>query len=255
MQPRFHHEALQRLSVQYEPDPAAMGTLDARAAALGIRFPSSLVELYGMRGAAGVLRRLMGDDDPIGLEHLGRSFEWRWPAPRDCLAEGLLPFLFENQAVCLWALRLDGSDDPPVLVARDPDLDWRPCAATFSGFVAGRAWERVGLWDGAEPGGRRILLEGQDRPLRAGDLRFLRQWFEALPATQGWPGEHQYRFQRDDARILVWDGEGQADWFISETSEARLEAVLGELWSLGDLRSSLWSNDKRGERVLARKRG
>jgi len=38
-------------------------------------------------------------------------------------------------------------------------------------------------------------------------------------------------------------------------TEAGLEAVVGELLSCGGLRSSLWSNDERGERVLARKRG
>jgi len=254
MPPRFHQEALQRLAVQHRPDPAALRALEAGKAALGIRFPASLVELYGMRDGAGLLRRLMGDDDPIELEHLGEALAWRWPEPRDCVAEGLLPFLVENQAVCLWALRLDGGDDPPVLVARDPDLDWRPCAATFSEFVACRAWERVELWGGAEPGDPHILLQAQDGPLVADDLRFLRQWFEVLPATQGWPGENQYRFQRDHARILVWDGESQADWFVSATSEAGLEAVLGELWSCGDLRRSLWSNDERGQRLLVRKR-
>jgi len=36
--------------------------------------------------------------------------------PHDLFARGLLPFRFENQGVCVWAVQLSGSDDPPVVV-------------------------------------------------------------------------------------------------------------------------------------------
>jgi hypothetical protein len=155
--------------------------------------------------------------------------------------------MVENQAVCVWALRLDGGDDPPVVVACDPDLEWRPCAESFSAFVGCEVWDHSEIWDET---GARILLQAQATPLREADLLFLRARFTEAATTRGWPGNNQYRFERDDVRVLVWDGEDQADWFITATTEGWLAAVAAELWECADLRTSLWSNDGRGEQVL-----
>ena len=55
MSPRFHHEALRRLGLEYAPDPAATRALAARASSLGIKLPASFVEWYGMRGGIELL--------------------------------------------------------------------------------------------------------------------------------------------------------------------------------------------------------
>jgi hypothetical protein len=78
----------------------------------------------------------------------------------------------------------------------------------------------------------------------------LRERFREKPTTHGWPGENQYRFEGDEARLLLWDGEDQADWFITATTEAGLEKVAVDLWKCGGLSTSLWSNDERGEGLL-----
>jgi hypothetical protein len=249
MSPRFHHEALRRLGLEYAPDPAATRALAARASSLGIKLPASFVEWYGMRGGVELLKRNSNCDDPLPIERLGDRFEWRWDEAPDCVAEGRLIFMFENQAVSVWALGLSGDDDPPVFVARDPDLEWRVCAETFSTFVGCQVWDHTEIFDPADPPAR-ILLQAQDVPLHGDDLAFLQRCFEARATTHGWPGDNQYRFERCDARFLVWDGEDQADWWITATTAGGLAALVSELSNCGELRRSLWSNDALGIEVL-----
>jgi hypothetical protein len=201
-----------------------MRALAARASRLGITLPASFVEWYGMRGGIELLKRNSNSDDPLAIERLGDRFEWRWPTAPDCVAEGRLIFMFENQAVSVWALGLNGGDDPPVFVARDPDLEWRTCAETFSGFVGCQVWDHTEIFDPAEPPAR-ILLQAQDTPLRSEDLAFLRRGFGARATTHGWPGDHQHRFERADVRILIWDGEDQADWWVTATTAGDLDGA------------------------------
>jgi hypothetical protein len=247
----FHEGALARLGVQHALDPRAMRSLKERATALGITLPASFVEWYGMRDGIDLLRRNSNADDPVEVERLGERFQWRWDEKQDWLQEGLLLFMFENQAVCVWALRLDGSDDPPVVVARDPDLEWRACADRFSTFITCQVWDHIEIWDEQ---GARILLQAQAVPLKENDLAFLRKRFDSAPTTHGWPGDNQYRFQRGDYRVLVWDSPEQADWWITASSDEGLADLASELWECADLRRSLWSNDARGETVLERLR-
>lgn len=247
---RFHKGTLQLLSRQYERDTAAVRGLEERAFALGVALPASFLEWYGMRDGVALLSGGGGADDPVEIERLGVPIEWRWPKKRDLVKEGLLLFMVENQAVCIWALQLDAGDDPPVLVARDPELEWRPYAPCFSTFIECQMWDQSVIGAAAAPGGSRILLQAQDAVLRPGDLRSLRQIFEEKPTTHGWPGENQYRFECDTGGLLIWDSEDQADWFIAARSESALMKVATDVWNCGGLRESLWSNDERGEKLL-----
>jgi hypothetical protein len=202
----------------------------------------------GLSVCGELLKRNSNCDDPLPIERLGDRFEWRWETAPDCVAEGRLIFMFENQAVSVWAVGLSG-EDPPVFVARDPDLEWRVCAETFSTFVECQVWDHTEIFDPNDPPAR-ILLQAQDLPLRGNDLRFLQRAFGARATTHGWPGDNQYRFERGDARILIWDSEGQADWWITATTPEGLASLIGELGNCGGLRTSLWSNDERGTEAL-----
>jgi hypothetical protein len=255
MQSRFHQDALRRLAVRYEVDAAAERALRTRASALGITLPPSFVEWYSMRGGIALLGKHSNCDDPIEIERLGLPTRWRWQAKHDLVREGLLLFMVENQAVSIWAVKLHDGDDPPVVVARDPELEWRPCAPSFSTFIACQVWDHVEVFAEADSNGRRSLLQAQASPLRAQDLGFLRENFTEEPSTHGWPGNNQYRFQRGDSRILIWDSDDQADWFITASTEEHLAEVARELWRCGDLSSSLWSNDEGGTAVLKILRG
>lgn len=254
METRYHRESLSRLHVEYAIDPVAMLAMQARAVALGITFPASFIEWYGMRDGVALLKRNSNSDEPVPISKLGAPILWRWSEERDLRRDGLLPFMFENQGVCIWALRVDRGDDPPVVVARDPDFSWRPCAERFSAFICCQTWDHTKIWTEPATTGHRLLLQAQDAPLQATDLEQLRGSFRERPSTRGWPSENQYRFEGDDGDLLIWDGEEQADWWIAADNEEQLDRLVGKIWAFSGLGKSLWSNDKEGQRVLAQRR-
>jgi hypothetical protein len=251
MAPRFHSEALRLANVSYEEDPHAADVLRRRQAELGVPFPASFVEWYAMKGAMELLRRYSGTDQPIAAECLGdvkrTSFgidDRLWPR------EAVLPFMVENQGNCIWAIELDAGDDPPVIVARDPDYEWQRHADRFSTFTACQVLDY-----GKVLSEDLIQLAAQDAALQGQDLAFLRSRFDEGPRTHAWPGDEQYRFANVDGRILVWDvRESQADWWIASKTKDGLEKLARTVWMCGGLSRSLYSNDERGEAVLEKLR-
>lgn len=147
-----HHELSSR-----DPravDPVARAALDA----LGMKLPASFVEWFAMVDGAELLRQHSNCDDPIPIADLEANL-------------AILPFMNENQGVCRWGVRLDGGDDPPVMVAVDPEFAWREVCSTFSTFIACQVHDRRDVLDA------RRLLAAQDDPLAPADLAFLRANF------------------------------------------------------------------------------
>jgi hypothetical protein len=154
---------------------------------------------------------------------------------------GLLHIAIENQGVCQWAIHLDGSDDPPVLVYLDGTPGWQLHAEHFSIFTAAQVWD----WS------REPALGAQDQPLAERDLAFLQDTLQEAPRTYAWPGNVNYRFQDDTSRILIRDvPEFQADWYISADSEIALLRLAARIWHCGTLAESMGSFNKQGESVL-----
>lgn len=201
--------------MSYSADAAALNALDVRANELSVQLPASFVEWYGMRDGLELLRQHSNCDEPVDVAELDVSNGP--PTSR------IVKFMVENQGVCAWGIALDAGDDPPVLVAVDPKFEWRPHAETFSSFIACQ------VWDHAEAS-ERVLLGAQASPLASVDLELLRRRFHEKPTTHGWPGKHTFRFERDDARLRIWDCGGQADWWISARSEASVAFLARELW-------------------------
>jgi hypothetical protein len=98
-----------------------------------------------------VLRKFSNDDVVYDAQRLGRAEVYYWPEdngdwpddveeqeerPFDPVGSlGLLPFMVENQGVWVMAVRLDGSEDPPVVISFDdvtPSAVWQPQADRFS---------------------------------------------------------------------------------------------------------------------------
>jgi hypothetical protein len=168
---------------------------------------------------------------------------------RDFVGEGLLVIRIENQGVCHWAVPLDDGDDPRVLVEVDspPDrLAWQLHAPSFSEYVFTLAWDRLafGLPDG---------LAAQDEPLGQQDLALLEQRFVQRPSTYAWPGRVNYRFERGDQRVVVWNADGfdhddpraefggQADWWLHAGTAASLASLARELRGCGGLATRLYA--------------
>src|SRR5436190_19774621 len=93
---------------RFEPSRSAGARVSAVERTLGRRIPASLRELLASDAWPSLLEEFSNSDRPIALEGLQHS---RWPN-YDPLENALLPFMFENQGVCTWAVSLNAADDP-----------------------------------------------------------------------------------------------------------------------------------------------
>jgi hypothetical protein len=156
----------------------------------------------------------------------------------------------ENQGVCSWGVPLDGSSGQ-VLVGGDL-LDAGHAtvayAASVQDFISARRWDHACLSSAA-------LVQAQADQLDRASLEYLRSRLAAAVATAGWPGTRQYRFEGYDVRVMLWSYAGQCDWWISAADELPLRSFLAGLLTLSNLRSTLWSNDDSGARLLHDLRG
>lgn len=206
---------------------------------LGRQLPASLREWYSLDGACDMLLRYSNGDPPVAIANLGRD---------GLIARELLTIRHENQGVCTWAVLLDGSEDPPVVVDYDVDFKTRqPCANSFSDYVYSCFWD----W-GLVLNSPRV--QAQNGPISPEALDFLRGNFAAELETYGWPGDTQYRFFTPDQRILIWESKQQADWWLSADSDDALVRLVARLWRVDDLGTSLWASDDADEYILQRAR-
>ena len=171
---------------------------------------------------------------------------WRrfpgWPEP-------VLVLSSENQGVCSWGVPL-GDDNGEVLVGGNLFYTGPATvryAASVEDFIAARLWDRACL---SPP-----LLQAQGPALDQASLDYLAARLALAGETAGWPGVRQYRFEGQDARVLLWAGSWQCDWFISAPGEPSLKAFTAGLLNLSNLRRALYSSDDAGARVLDELRG
>lgn len=240
---RFHQATADLSRQPLILSPAAQHALSEREAACGFALPASVREWYSLEGAVDILAHHSNDDHAIPLERLGASAPLSHdPGPS---ATKRLAVMTENQGVCSWAVSLDGSDDPPVLVGMDDGtaegdespVVWRSFAARFSTFVYTLVWD----W----PTGNICSVWGIDDPLAPDVLAYLRATFAEGPNTRHWPADVTYRFGTPDARIIIWDKRArQADWTLIGSSPDALATLLRRVWRCGDLPATL---DERGD--------
>jgi hypothetical protein len=154
----------------------------------------------------------------IGLALLGQHSNCDWPIPcadlgstmrrwgdYDPISDGLLPFMIENQGVCVWAIRLDDAHDPRVFVEVDSGSPpkWQLAAASFSQWLTCQIEDKR-LMDSASFGAQAPEIDDAA-------LRLLRRNFDEGQSTFAWPGKTNYRFFNTRSRLLLWNTGGQCD--------------------------------------------
>ncbi|GGM27050.1 SMI1/KNR4 family protein [Dactylosporangium sucinum] len=214
-QPQYHARSLALAGRTAETSPDAVAAIDRFAAERGFPLPASVREWYSLAAGHETLRRFSNEDRVYAAHELGR-LERYWPDGKpdqerewDPVAERqLLPFMIENQGVCYWAVMLDGSDDPPVMISFDdlyPTDEWTMLAASFSDLVYTRIWDHQAM------SGERTLrapVPSFDPATWAG----LGTQLEQRPADSD---GQRYRFaaSADDQRVLLekdaWGPTGQ----------------------------------------------
>jgi hypothetical protein len=141
---------------------------------------------------------------------------------------------------------LDDRDDPEVAVSYDNLNEWQPQAHTFSDYIFS------GIWDWGLVMPSEWLIQAQNGPLSEEALGHLRLLFRENVRTWGWPGDTQYRFEGDGQRLLIWNADGQADWWLAADDEQSLAEAARKIWHLDDVGKAFCANDEKGETALAR---
>ena len=224
---------LNRADWPFVPSPAAAKILDAlERRMVNRKLPTTFRELWSLENGPDFLARYSNADQPISPSGLGEPSE-RWPG-YDAIADDVLPFMVENQGICAWGVRLDSDDDDPsVVVEVDSGTppNWRECADRFSDWLACQV-EDTSLLES-------YWFNARGEPLDDVVLVQLHERFSAGTQTSCWPGSWNYRFQNEHVRLLLWNSEGQCDWWIAPRSADTAMAALDEIDAIAAIGRSL----------------
>jgi hypothetical protein len=225
------------------PSPDSVSLLQLLEHRLNRRLPSTFRELMVLENGPALMGEFSNSDSPIPLVHLAKPLR-RWPG-YDPLGDQLLPFMIENQGVCVWAIRLDAGDDPPVVVEVDSGIPprWQMCADRFSGWLKCQVLDHGVL--------RSCCLAAQTHPLSVEALSRLRHRFEEGPQTYGWPGSTNYRFSNARSCLLLWDGNDRCDWWILPRC-AEPAAALDEIEEIAGIGDNLYALRDEHDQMLQR---
>ena len=194
----------------------------------GAKFPPAVREWYSLRDAREILEKYSNYDAPLSLNDLlesakqPKTFRY-W----DFSGQTMLPFIVETQASCLWAIHLDGSDDPPVRVAGVSDGVWELAADKLSFFILNWVWNHF-YWQ------EECVLYAEDQSLSLQDLAFLRQVFTELPTSN--PAPAIFKFMMGDKHIHIWTiNEQQSRWWLQAGSKTSLLELAQKVEQCGTL--------------------
>jgi hypothetical protein len=250
---KYHHATFDLIGEKPVFSDRNIALLEELEAKRNIKLPASVKEWYSLKKAEEILRQYSNDDHIRSVVEFGNSEQYLL-GEFDLLSEGLLVLMVENQSTCTWAVKLDNSDDPPVLLTLDdlrPKSHWEINTDNFSTFVYTQVWDFKGIYSECN-------VQGESKSLSEAELRFLKENFTEGPQTYGYPGMFCYRFQRGDKGILITELEDMvkdASWWVlwAESEESLLELVK-TVSHWGNLAESLESYDECGTRVLEKLR-
>ena len=232
----YHAASIRLLDCSMPVSIAAEADLAEAERRLGVSLPRSVRAWYSCENAIAILAEHGNDDPPTEVRNFV-LLEWQ--------SHRLIPIRTENQGVCVWAVEVDGSDDPGVWVGVESNgARWHRLGASFSVYVY------TCIWDYRQVFNREAVVEAQNRTLSAATVESLSQLYVEKPRTHGWPGSVQYRFGDERAGILIWASDNQADWFIAAATEASLKEAVLTVWPLDEVGRELHERSILGMRVL-----
>src|SRR5437867_640222 len=176
----FHQPTFDLLGYTPAVDPAAVELLNRLENRHAIRLPLAVKEWYSCEVAVDILENYTFNP-PTAVHLLGNSsYLTDYVETEDGIER--LWIMASSVSPYGWAVRLDGSDDPPVdlLVYHDRENEeWVPYADSFSTFVYAM------LWDGGAGTGSEDIwqLRAKNTPLTEIMLRSLRSRFTEGPNT------------------------------------------------------------------------
>jgi len=204
--------------------------------------PAAFREFYSLENGPSLLEQYSNSDRPLRLAELGeRPERWRGYDPLD---EDILPFMIENQHLGAWGIRLNGGDDPQVVVEMNSTVPpvWQRCADRFTDWLESQM-ENFRLFENC-------WFNADGPELTEESLCLLRQYFGEGIRTYAWPGKTNYRFFNDRSNILLWNQDGMCSWWIAPKSAADVTAALDEIAKVGGIEKDLCGVEDRFEEML-----
>lgn len=210
-----HLETIAHLGLNpRDPSDEVMEALDELEQECGRPIPAAVRQWYALEDGL-ENRNLYFGAHLIPLIELGVPYLTYSPEGEerrlDLVAQGRLLVMGGEDANCLFAVDLDGTNDPPVLVTgldiapSTPEIPWYPHAGAFSAFILSHCW--VNAW--IDRTGCHMLSLYQlpgDQPLSTDDLVALRNRFAEGPRTTNDPcGVMTSRFNGRGVAFQVTD--------------------------------------------------
>jgi hypothetical protein len=227
--------------------PLPLGTAESGLLAVERRIarplPATFREFYALENGPSLLDYYSNSDRPLRLAELAEPSK-RWHG-YDPLGENILPFMIENQGVGAWGIRLDGGDDPQVVVEVDCSVPpvWQKCADRFTDWLESQV-ENFRLFENC-------WFRADGPELTDETLRLLRQHFEEGIQTYAWPGKTNYRFFNDRSNILLWSQDGMCSWWIAPMSTEHVAAALDEIAQITGIETDLCGIEDQHEDMLS----
>lgn len=209
-----------------------------------IKLPVSFYEWYFYDGNPELLAKHNLEAHAIPIHELVvESNEWSSPYAK---GQQILPFMWENQGVCTWAIPLNKGDDPEVLVARKDyashkPYKWKVCSLHFSQWVYCVVRDHLTR--------QRTCFCAQAEHLSSDDLRFLRSEFLEGEFTYVWPGQVNYHYSGRWGDVIIWNTDEQADWELAP-HEGTAQSLLEQLWQCSNLERTLYGITPTAEQQL-----
>ena len=256
----YHRETIAHMGLDATgPAEAALTLLDERERACGVPFPAAVREWYALE--AGLSERgLYFGGALLPLERLGDPYPSWSPDGEDqkldLVSEGRLPVMVGDYGDCLWAVDLDGSEDPPVSVTDEyvevsvPEIPWSPHAGSFSAFILGMCWINAWIHRSGFHGLFLYQLLGV-QPLSTADLSPLRARFAEGPRTMNSP--HGFMTTRFTGRGVAFGVDDLPEDCAADGDESHRACDLGAFaWAGGTIRSRRWCIKAESDEALLR---
>lgn len=246
----FHQRTLDYLNLLPVQNEETADSLRALELYVGVNLPPSVHEWFSYPNAAKLIR--FNDDHVLDVDQFelksnplfNHHPKWQQGVikpsqmmfitspDKTLIDENLLVVIVENQGVYEWAVDLNGSDDPPVLMKQnEPNQAWKPCSPTFSDFVFARAWDTRVMFN-------ELSLWGSTGKLTADDLTTIENWYDVLPVHCNLPQyERCFRFQRDEQCIFICqdDRDSRMFWHMTSKTSESLKVLLKQIGSIQDV--------------------
>lgn len=241
---KHHERALELLGRPLPVSADATRTLDRLEREHGFNYPAAMRAWYELSHAAELLA-VAGHHAHLALPDLWPGVDDKW-CDGVCRDDGVVWLVFGGQSTWRWGVRLDGSDDPEVVVQFEDDPATERVVERFSDFVVARLFD-IRLW--------KWWYELRGDPMEEADYAVLSRLARRHPTSRRPDPELapvvHHRFAFPSGRLTVTPLERDTFWELTAPEKEDVVALADELKGAAGLRCTFRAFELR-ERIVER---